>query len=65
MNDDNPTGEVLPMIDRESLQGAPKRRSRAQWESRVKCELLHTGERQAPISLPCIGPPPMGNLVEV
>ena len=26
-----------------SLQGAPKRCSRAQWEFRVKCELLHTG----------------------
>jgi hypothetical protein len=30
-------------IDRRPLQGAPKRRSRAQWESRVRCELLHTG----------------------
>jgi hypothetical protein len=32
---DNLTGEPTPR--------RPKRRSRAQWESRVKCELLHTG----------------------
>jgi transposase len=33
----------VSMIDREPLQGAPKRRSRAEWERWVKCELLHTG----------------------
>jgi HAMP domain-containing protein len=31
------------MIDREPLQGAPKRRPRAQWKSRVNCELVHAG----------------------
>ena len=38
-----PDRRGVSMIDGEPLQGAPKRRSRAQWESRVKCELLHTG----------------------
>jgi hypothetical protein len=42
MNDDNLTGEVRPYRPKTAPR-RPKRRSRAQWESRVKCELLHTG----------------------
>src|SRR5918996_6341393 len=42
MSDDNLTGEGV--LDRpKTASRRPKPRSRAQWESRVKCELLHTG----------------------
>jgi hypothetical protein len=70
MNDDNLTGRCVP--DRPTTAPRrPKRRSRAQWESRVKCEPLHTGRppssnilalcRTEP-SLRCVELSHMGNL---
>src|ERR687892_463838 len=39
-----PTRPVRCVLDRpKTAPRRPKRRSRAQWKSRVKCELLHTG----------------------
>jgi hypothetical protein len=44
MNDDTLTGEVRPLIDRRPLEGTPNGVAHEpKWESRVKCELLHTG----------------------
>jgi hypothetical protein len=62
MNDDNLTGEVLPMIDRGPLQGARNGSDKFNRNLGLRVNSFTPGPCQTPISLRCVEPGHMADL---